>query len=230
LIKNGIPRRSKSEAHRKYSLNEDFFEIIDTEEKAYWLGFIAADGDICSGRPRMGLALAIKDKERVELFRDHIEATNPIYYRETKRNGKSHGNVGIRIRSKKLCKDLIDKGVVPRKSLILKPPKNVPENLIHHWIRGYFDGDGCVDYYGKVRKCDGKRLLRVRITSTKEVLEFIQKKFGSGHIYDRRPRSQVHTFRIGSQGDVRGFANFIYRDATVYLERKKLIFSTCLKK
>ena len=226
LVKKGTPRRSIGEANRKYSLNEDFFEIIDTEEKAYWLGFIAADGNINSNRRQVIFSLAIKDKKMVEKFKEALESTNPIHYYSRKINGRISEKARLIIRSKKLCNDLINKGVVPRKSLILKPPKNVPNHLVRHWVRGYFDGDGSV-YFRKIKR-NGSRRKRVSISGTEEVMRFIQKKLGLGHIHDSRPRAQVHSFRIGSQTDVEKFADYIYQDATVHLERKKLIFESSL--
>ena len=222
-----IYRRSTGGAHRKYSCNDDFFEVIDSEKKAYWLGFLAADGNISSSQSHMTFALAIKDIDVVERFKGALEATYPIHHRFRELNGKTFERATLSIRSKKLCMDLVDKGVVPRKSLILKPPQNIPKNLVHHWIRGYFDGDGSV-YLMKVKK-SGNKYKKVSITGTLEVLNFIQKRLESGHVSDRRPRSRVHRFIIGRQEDVEKFGDYIYRDATVYLERKKRIFGLGLK-
>jgi len=206
---------------RKYSCNEDFFETINTEEKSYWLGFLAADGCISNNRSDMSMSQSIKDINTVEKFREALEITNPMRHRFQKLNGKIFEKARLSIRSKNLCKDLINKGVVPRKTLILKPPKNIPDSLIHHWIRGYFDGDGSI-FFIKVKN---RKYKKVSIVGTLEVMKFIQKKFnGSGYIYDMRPRARVHRFRVNRQEDIKRFGLFIYKDATVFLKRKKLIF------
>ena len=217
LIKNGVPRRSTGEVNRKYSCNEAFFETIDSGEKAYWVGFLAADGCILDKRSlTLRFALAIKDVNMVEKLKGALEANCPIHHGFRKMNGKVLESVRFSIRSKKLCDDLIDKGVVPRKSLILKPPKNIPKNLISHWIRGYFDGDGNVHLTKRKYKT-------VSISGTKEVLRFIQGCLeGIGHIHSRK--SKAFGWAVGSREDVRKFSNYIYRDATVYLGRKKLVF------
>ena len=225
LRKEGIPRRSG----RKYSCNEDFFETINTEEKSYWLGFLAADGCVhvmkrkrLNQSPQFSLSLSqsIKDKRVLELFKEHLEATYLVHSRKREQKGKEREFVRIRITSKNLCKDLINKGVVPRKTLILKPPKNIPDSLIHHWIRGYFDGDGCISF----RK-GNRHSRKITIAGTLEVMRFIQDCLGGiGHIYDWGPRAQVHRFQIAKQEDVKRFADYIYQDATVYLERKFIKF------
>ena len=114
------------------------FEIIDTEEKAYWLGFLYADGSVSSTDNRIELGLAEKDLNHIEKFKEFIGIPNKISYRpQTKSYRYSFKSIP--------CKeDLIKHGCVPKKSLILKFPteEQVPEHLIRHFIRGYFDGDG----------------------------------------------------------------------------------------
>ena len=125
--------------------------------------------------------------------------------------------------SKKMYNDLISHGVPPRKSLILEPPIEVPEYLVSHWTRGYFDGDGGVDPQGSPRKKDGVRRLRVRISSTERTLEFIQEKLkGIGHI--KPSKSKAFVLWITRNEDIRNFYNYIYKDALIYLKRKKAIF------
>lgn len=209
---------------RKYSLNENFFETIDIGVKAYWVGFLAADGYLDRNRARVHLSQAIKDINVLEVFKKHLEANHPVHDRETRSNGKRHLSGKISITSEKLYLDLISKGVVPRKSLILEPPIGVPNSLVNHWIRGYFDGDGSV-FIRRSRP----RQKRISITGTLRVLKFIQDKLGGlGYIHDIRPRAQVHRFQIGKREDIKRFADYIYGDATVFLERKRKIFDLIL--
>ena len=114
------------------------FEIIDTEEKAYWLGFLYADGCVGSKEDKVELGLAEKDLKHIEKFRDFMNITNKISYREKTKSYR------MSFRSAKCKQDLIDKGCIPKKSLILDFPNEnqVPKHLIRHFIRGYFDGDG----------------------------------------------------------------------------------------
>ena len=114
------------------------FETIDTEEKAYWLGFLYADGSVGSKEHKIELGLAEQDLKQIEKFRDFIGINNKISYRPTTKSYR------YSFRSEFCKEDLIKQGCMPKKSLILKFPTEdqVPQNLIRHFIRGYFDGDG----------------------------------------------------------------------------------------
>lgn len=213
LLDYGTPIRKS----RKYSCNDQFFKVIDSEEKAYWLGFLAADGCVLSKRPVISLHLSSEDRSHLEKFRRDLDSNNPIYSLNTK---NEHPACGIHIQSKEMKADLMDKGVVPRKSLILKSPQNVPDHLIHHWIRGYFDGDGCIHFSKSIvsRK-------RVIIVGTKKILEFIKSNLkGIGGSIRKCPDSKAFSYKIGAQADVKRFADYIYKDANTFLERKWLRF------
>jgi intein/homing endonuclease len=211
----------------KIDFNESFFETIDSEEKAYWLGFIAADGCILivnkNSNPsyRLSIGLSEKDLNHLEKFKKSIELNHKLYKRENKYNYKDQLSIKIsyhiRIHSKKMFNDLLDKGITPRKSLTLKPPLNVPEDLIRHWIRGYFDGDGSV---GIRKNID---TLSIQLSGTKEVLEFILKESEIDWKIRLRDRSKAH-FIGGSHSKALKFLSLIYLNSNIYLDRKFLIY------
>lgn len=126
-------------------VDETLFDEIDTEEKAYWLGFIFADGNISATDFRVTLNLSIKDESHLLKFKEFLKYTGNISY--------THGeHPGCRIffRSKHMWNSLNNLGCTPAKSLTL----NFPEQsvfkypyLIKHFIRGYCDGDGFLGCY-----------------------------------------------------------------------------------
>jgi hypothetical protein len=118
--------------------NIDIFQNIDTEEKAYWLGFLYADGCVHSQENKIELGLAEKDYEHLNKFRNFLQIKNKIAYRDSTKSYR------LSFRSKKSKQDLIALGYIPCKSLLLHFPNSqqVPDYLIKHFIRGYFDGDG----------------------------------------------------------------------------------------
>lgn len=118
---------------RKYFYDVNFFKTIDTPEKAYWLGFIYADG--CLSKNELILHLGIKDEEHLNKFKKAIKSNGKIEINET--------HATFRISSKEISYDLIKLGVLRRKTFIIKYP-NLLKNLERHFIRGYFDGDGCI--------------------------------------------------------------------------------------
>ena len=188
------------------------FETIDTEEKAYWLGFLYADGSVGSTDNRIELGLAEKDLKQIEKFRDFIGIPNKISYRP---NTKSY-----RYAFKSVpCKaDLIKQGCVPKKSLILRFPTEdqVPKNLIRHFIRGYFDGDG---WFTNTPEC-----FQVGIIGTEDFikgfLNSIEIENKNNKIFDVHRKDGAKRYVFGAYQDVLNFLNWIYKDSNVYLNRK----------
>ena len=136
----------------KANFNEFIFDSIDTEEKAYWLGFIFADGTISSSPLRgdaktqyqFELSLSSKDLNHLEKFAKFIEYKQPLYCDEIR--------CRLSLYSKHLWQVLNVNGCTPQKSLTLKFPKVElfkSRDLIRHFIRGYFDGDGCLTWSNK---------------------------------------------------------------------------------
>lgn len=122
-------------------LNEEYFAHIDSTEKAYWLGFILADGNIChidTYSVRFTLSLATKDEAHLDAFIQAIGA-NP----EKKRARRSHNSTqaAVCISNRTFCEHLIRAGCVPRKSKVVRFP-TLPDSLAQALLLGYFDGDG----------------------------------------------------------------------------------------
>jgi intein-encoded DNA endonuclease-like protein len=199
---------------RKPTYNQDFFETIDTEEKAYWLGFIAADGSISNNkRYRIRLKLSNKDINHLKKFGNSINFENLI--RVTKLSKYNTQACIISLCSKKMFNDLLDKGIMPRKSLILKPPKNIPRDLLRHWIRGYFDGDGCIHFQNE--------RLTFNIVGTIEVLKFILLNSSLDLKISIAGNSKAFLLR-GSGTKANLFLHYIYDNSLIYMDRKFNLF------
>ena len=127
-----------------YVLNENVFTNIDTEEKAYWFGFIFADGSIsvsCTKQHILQIKLKADESFFLEMFREFMETDRPIKFGESENRFGKVKFCYISISSKKIVDDLIKNGLQFRKSNIAIFP-NIKEDLIRHFIRGYIDGDG----------------------------------------------------------------------------------------
>lgn len=212
------PKRIKNTKtiYRKYNFNEDIFEKIDTEEKAYWLGFLYADGNVSEYKNDIEVGLAEKDKEQIEKLKSFYQTDAPIKVKRKKTDGKIYVGYALTVTSQKTKQDLIEKGCIPTKSLILKFPNNeqVPENLISHFVRGYFDGDGSVTHANK-----GKQI-SAEILGTQEFIGSLIEWSGINvniHSFNHSPT----TFRVQYFGPkAESFFQKIYQDATVYMDRK----------
>lgn len=130
--------RINSKRKGRYTLNENYFDIIDTPNKAYWLGLIAADGCITESNY---FAISLVDKDILEKLKQDLNFSGEVYKPKIK-----SGNTVYRINfsSKGICDGLRKNGIHENKSLTYDKLPNIRHGLIRHFIRGYFDGDGCI--------------------------------------------------------------------------------------
>jgi len=215
LRRAGLRARSNSVAQRKYAIQENFFETIDTEEKAYWLGFISADGGIYD--KRLTITLAAKDRAHLVKFATSIGPTLPI--RVFTSDG--YALASISSRSEKLASDLFALGVTPKKSLTLSPwsPRRI-ELQAHYW-RGFIDGDGCLSEAGKARSVGLMGTLPV----VNAFLSFAHRICGTNaKPYAVKTTPGMFTAHVGGSFLATTFATAIYEGAGVYLDRKYEIF------
>lgn len=211
---------------KKTSYNYDFFETIDTEEKAYWLGFIAADGCVYydSGRMRLQINLKGSDKEHLEKFQKAIGST----YKITEKFVKQSPVCQVKINSNKMCEDLSKYNIVPRKSIIYTPVE-ISEELTHHFIRGFFDGDGWIKDYE--RKNSNSFRVNVGIVGGDNCLDYFKKHLPEGFsIYKLKNNDNVKSLESSSREVLKATYDYLYKDATVFLNRKKERFDNILSR
>jgi hypothetical protein len=213
---------------RKYKLDEHYMDNIDTQEKAYIFGFLCADGHNASNKGTISMCLQEGDKEILERIRQCFKSEKPlefIDYTNKHDFGYTYQNQWrINLFSAYLCKKLEEQGMMPMKSDYLKFP-NFREDLIPHFVRGYFDGNGSILYRTL-------KSLRISIVSTKDFCTRLQQIVQSTlNIVVRLQESQNHNgittdFYITRYRDSIKFLHWIYKDATIYLQRKydKYIF------
>lgn len=218
----------------KRKLNTYYFKTIDTEEKAYWLGFLYADGCICekwgkkpNGERRLksltfGIALKAEDKEHLCKFAKSLDHENPMFRnKKVHLNGKEFQSVDYTVGCTEMAKDLIELGCFPRKSLILEFPseQQVPTHLLKHFIRGYFDGDGSVSIK-KNKTCD---TLRMSLMGTeafiRQLVLYLRLEEKDYSISSRDGNDITVTIHFNKDATLR-IAKEMYSEAKVYLDRK----------
>lgn len=209
----------------KYTYNESFFSVVDTEEKAYWLGFITADGGIRKNKRVLLLELSSKDRGHLEKFAYVIGVPVKDRYRLDKRSGKINSMSFVQVNSKVICTQLICLGVKPNKTFDITEEvfTHLEDSLIPHFIRGLFDGDGTVGYYSNgyhAGICSGNHefLEKVRGLLEKHLEITIAKS--------TRNRRNCSSFSITGLHKVHKFKDWIYTGSTVALERKSTIFNS----
>ena len=217
-----------------YPINESVFEKIDTEEKAYWLGFLYADGFVAANNNQIGLGLALKDIAHLEKYKLFMEWEGDIKVNKEHQFGSrdNHNKAGeemyncrITITNEKIHNDLVRLGCVPNKSLILQFPteEQVPKEYQTAFIRGYFDGDGTLGLYPHSKK-NPKLEESLLIVGTKPFLEKVQEILGQGYLAQKKNCNDL-TYRLGySTKKAFNAAKIMYENATIYLDRKYNIY------
>lgn len=216
----------------KYNYNKDYFSIIDTEDKAYWLGFLYADG--CINRyykneklksMSLELNLCEKDKEHLNKFLKCLNSNVPIQEKTNNVGGKQYKSYRLTINCTKLCYDLIDLGCTPQKTYTIKFPTDdiVPKNLMKDFLRGFFDGDGCIS----VTRMNDKPHIVTNFSGMSGMLKSISDFLISEKILrvipkihkDERREETYNMYFYGSDSN-KEFLDYLYKDATIYLDRK----------
>lgn len=190
-------------------VNHNYFHDIDTPDKAYWLGWMWSDGSVYKSTRgnsyEVILRLSVTDKAIVELFRSGLETDAKIF-------NSTNNSCNIRITSKTMFDDLVSHGVIPNKSTLGQFPIGVPDYLACHFVRGTFDGDGCIGFYGS-----GKNA-RLIISGTQQFCmwtkEIVRNSLGiSGALYqDKRGRGLTWSFNLSSKQNIIDFAQWMYQD------------------
>jgi len=216
--------------------DETVFEKIDTEEKAYWLGFILADGtincDYISHNYELSIELKESDSGHIKKFIDFIKTDADVKFRTrySKSIDCTTTTAFVRIYSKKIIEDLINKNVCQRKTFLIEYPKL--DNTFFIWfLRGFFDGDGSIYYY-KRRNC-----YQANITyANKEFLELLQSKLKNLSIncyittYTNSYKTKMYQLQIKGKKNARNFFELLYKNSTIHLDRKYELYLNCLNK
>lgn len=207
-----------SQGARKQRFNEDYFELIDTEEKAYWLGFIAADGCVyteSSGSHRLQINLKGSDIKHLNKFQEAIGSN----YKIVEKIVKTSPVCQLKVNSKKLCNDLRKLNIIERKSIIFNPPI-IREDLKRHFVRGYWDGDGWI----KETKRSNQNGCRYNIgivgglNAMNYFKDILPIEF---NIYKLKYNDNVVSLEASSKNTIIEMYDYLYKNATVYLDRKK---------
>lgn len=209
ILKMGEKKRGV----RKYTHDKDYWNKIDNEEKAYWLGFIYAEGNIYKRSLRINLSNV--DADRLFLLKEHMKYTGPI------KNILRTSSSLLQINSKNLVEQMEKLGVVPNKSDKLIFP-NISEDLKRHFIRGFLDGDGWITVSHESRNvgmCSASKKLIY------EIMDHINSHFdlNIGSLVERKPTSEKHKklYQLSYGSNIGEMVcSYLYDSAHIYIERK----------
>lgn len=229
LLRRGIKMRSDlSFGIKRYKEDSTFFDVIDTPNKAQILGLLYADGYHNEKRHYFVIKLTAKDKEYLEAVKHTLGSNKTLYYsppskcgKNKQYNGKAQYSLGIT--NPQLSANLTRLGVVQRKSLTLQFPgkSQVSEDMINHFLRGYFEGDGCLHISRKNMKES-----EFTLCGTQEFCIKVQHIF-----YDllrvnsvckqmKNKRINAYILRVRGNPQILKVMRWIYEDAQFYMARK----------
>ncbi|MFH1780639.1 MAG: LAGLIDADG family homing endonuclease [Candidatus Nealsonbacteria bacterium] len=211
-------------------VNQDFFKFW-TAEMSYVLGYITADGCVIKRKNRQNsyiFNITSKDKKHLLKIRKTLNSNYPL---SIKHNSQGMPCSQIQICNKEICKDLINLGILPRKTSCLKPII-VPKKYFPDFVRGFFDGDGTVYVY----KVNGTVQIKAGFVSTslsffnvfnERLCKNLDIPIKSIHrTIDKRGKKKMVQFSVCFYiDDCEKLANFMYSDnPSLYLSRKRNIF------
>jgi hypothetical protein len=220
LERSGVKRRSISKANTKFTCDSTYFKDINTESKAYWLGFISGDGYLNLNQLSFVLTLAIKDINHLEEFRRAINATHTV-----KTYNYSYPFCRMYIRDNIFCK-VLHNYFDNTKSSTLRMP-NIPNQYVKDYIRGYFDANGSIS---------GANNPRFEISSNKyfleDIREYLVRDLGisiTKNSIRHKDKPIFQTLRYGGKYNLQKIYRFLYDGCNIYLPRKKFKFEELLK-
>lgn len=223
LIRRGVQLRERHSIPRVRTLDHEFFHCIDTEEKAYWLGFIMADGCV-QNKYKLSILLASCDVGHLRKFAIAVGSDAPISHRRVFSLGAWRDTHTIQINGIRFVDGLLKHGVCPRKSHNGFPCLLDSDDLQRHYWRGMFDGDGCIT---ATRYPDGRlNGYGAQFCGNGPIVhafaDFIRER--SSHPMNVKPKDKQFFVQFRGVGELQKSLSVLYRDATVYLDRKYSLY------
>lgn len=213
---------------RKYVIDHHFFDVIDTEEKAYWLGFITADGCVSRGH-YLTINLAVADTGHLEKLGAALSSDYPI--RPSGSGKPSAGIVRWYASSVQLVQALGALGITPRKSATAAPWDGPADLMAHYW-RGMVDGDGGMGR-SPGRHPTSPDNWRIYLCGSRACVEAFAQWAGGicGSRTQPRLNGRSQTcwqWVVGGNRMTRLLVNELYGDCTVSLDRKQALADAIL--
>ena len=229
-LKNYKTRKKLKEEYVK----DDIFEKINCPENAYILGFYIADG--CINGNRFSIRISAKDRDLLEKIKNYISPIskiNDIPEKINKQGIKSNAMCDFSIRNDKIVNSLINLGLGYNKTYSNKSIKNVvPKEFMWDFIRGYFDGDGCISCSlthkkhqlksGELKIYSHLNIGFTIISKDKFILEEMNDFMKSQEIDSYIYPDNKNNFLIGthSEKEILKIYNKLYTKCNLYLKRK----------
>lgn len=216
LVQNNRTTVPNNTRRKKYTVNHNYFETIDTQEKAYILGFIYADGYV-NEKGCLEIGLHPKDVSVLEFIKTQLESNALIKFKHNKKSYSKEGLMILQVHSKKITNDLGKLGCVQNKTFKITFPTFLEDTLVRHFVRGYFDGDGCIHL------CKRNNGAILNFASNLTFLEGLNKYLSYQLQKDCkriRKNKNIGYLIFSGKEDIKSIGNLMYTGNTYCLDRK----------
>lgn len=220
LRQAGVEIRTNRSDYQRFRYEESVFDTIDTELKAYFLGLLYADGSIDKEEKDIRITLQEMDGYILTPLSQML-----AYGRDLTRPFEKDEFRGrmLSVTSKRLAAALITHGCTPAKSMTIRLPRLDP-SLMRHFLRGYFDGDGCFSYSKPKARRSVRGIFKIVSNTTfcEDLQRFLSDNLGIYiGVYHPSSNPQVGALQCGNDKTVRILHRYMYDGATIYLSRKR---------
>lgn len=208
----------------KYMIDTQYFDNIDTPNKAYILGFLYADGNLTQHGYGIRLFLQDRDKNILEDILAELKSNYPLHFYDYSYKPNHRNQYGIFISNKYMFNSLLNCGLTPNKSLTLKYPTCIPDKYQKDFLRGYFDGDGTLHSSKNGKNCNFISTNDFCIVA-KDIIESHVGVNCGVYQYDENGITSILQISGGKQ--VTKFLSWIYENSDLKLKRKYLKYREC---
>lgn len=223
LKRNHIEIRPATKNKRIYKIDEDYFQCIDSQDKAYFLGFLFSDGNISKEKNDIKISLKYDDEEIIKELSKLIYGFEHIHYYNYENDGIC---VNINITSQKMKQDLINLGCPPDKTFIIRYP-DIDMKYDASFIRGYFDGDGCFSVKKDER---GTFDITSNTNFIKDVCVILKKHLDIDvGVYIDKDNENTACLQTTDREKLKKLFGFLYKDANLFMKRKYEKFKQLLE-
>lgn len=201
----------------KKKVDSYYFHDINSEEKAYWLGFLYADGYVDKNKNSIELALSKTDREHLVKFKSSIHSDHKISNKSIRSFDKEYEACRISIKDKQLCDDLKKHGCINAKSFSIEMPLLKSKEMYKHFMRGFFDGDGHIEHRGNYIAAE---ITCASLSFCESIALYAQDILGIKFLIKKNKNRKAYTVTTTARAEGYRFLQHLYSNSTIYLNRK----------
>ena len=221
IIQSGNKIREKSDAFQVYTINQHYFDEINTPEKAYILGLLYTDGNRNKREGHYQITLKLQDRDVDILYKIQqlMNYNRPLKFIEKIKEHPTHRNqYALIIDNKQIAVSLERWGIIPNKTEYVTFPSFLNNELIPHFLRGCWDGDGTISHNPKEQRTS----LIGTYALVSKIKEFLEDKL---HVHFTLRKAgckmeSIYTISLHGRLQLKTFLDYLYNNSTIHFDRK----------